>query len=426
MAYVKEFNVHDLRRAIDYVLNPAKTEEQCYTAVLKCKDTHTAHDEMMETKRRFGKLDKVQGHHYIQSFKPGEVTPELAHQIGVELAKRCFADKYEVVIGTHLDKNHYHNHFVLNSVSFVDGRKYQSNVKTLNNIRKISDEICKEHGLSVIQPKGRGKHYAEWKAEHDNKPTIRAQIKADIDEIIAQSYDFDTFLELLRLKGYAIKRGENVKHFAIRPPYSTKFIRLRSLGEGYSDEEIARRIEETIFQIPSRNVRTFYYKGNARNIKPTKRYTGLQALYLRFLYEMGTVRKRQCRPKVTAYMRQELLKFEKFVAERDFIFEHGIKTGEQLEEMLVSTIGQIDEISAKRAELYRERRLIGGAPLEEVKAGIGEYTESLRVLRKQKAMCERIFTNIPALQERLQKIREMEVISDGRRTNGRYGYEDRI
>ena len=342
MAYLKEHNIrHKLKRSVayasdkektdlemmfDYALNPDKTEERCYASVLRCTSIDTAYSDMMKTKKRFGKHDKVQGHHYIQSFKPGEVTPELCHKIGMEFAKRCFGSDYEVVIGTHLNKNHLHNHIVLNSVAIEDGRKFQSTPINLREFRSISDEICLKYGLSVIQTKGKGKHYSEWKADKENKPTIRLQIKADIDEIIAQSYNFDTFLELLQLKGYTLKYGDNVKHFAVKPPYSTKFIRLRSLGTGYSDEEIAQRIEDTIFHIPNRAVWTFYCKGSTRNIIPIKRYTGLQALYWRFLYEMGVIRKRKRRPKVTAYMRQEMLKLEKYVAERDFITSHNITT----------------------------------------------------------------------------------------------------
>ena len=125
---------------------------------INCSSVETAYKEMMATKKKYGKEDKVLAYHYIESFKPGEVTPELAHKIGVEFAQECFGDRFEVVIGTHLDRHHIHNHIVVNSVSFVDGGKFRSTPKSYyNEIRKVSDRLCREYGLSVIDdPQHRG------------------------------------------------------------------------------------------------------------------------------------------------------------------------------------------------------------------------------------------------------------------------------
>ena len=136
-------------------------------------------------------------YHLIQSFPPDEGTPELVHKIGMDFCRECFAD-FEVVIGTHLDKGHLHNHIVVNSVSFVDGRKYRSTPKSLYALREVSDRLCRENGLSVIQPKGRGRHYAEWKAEKAGKPTVRSQIRQDIDDAIKKSFTFHSFLEEMK------------------------------------------------------------------------------------------------------------------------------------------------------------------------------------------------------------------------------------
>lgn len=157
---------------------------------------------MQATKQRFGKLGGVVGYHFIQSFAPGEVTPEQAHTIGVAFAQRLFGDRYEVVIGTHLNKAHLHNHVVVNSVSFVDGKKYHSSPGSYYfDVRGVSDALCRENDLSTIAPQGRGKHYAEWKAEQNGKPTIRSTIRADIDRIIGEAYTYETFLMLLRPGG---------------------------------------------------------------------------------------------------------------------------------------------------------------------------------------------------------------------------------
>ncbi len=256
--------------AIEYAVNPEKTEKRLFESVLNCKSVESAYEDMQATKRRFGKTDGVLGYHFIQSFKPGEVPPEQAHQIGVEFAGRLFGDRFEAVIGTHLDKEHPHNHIIINSVSFKDGKKFRCNMQTyFKEVQRVSDELCREHGLSVITPKGRGKQYLEWKTEKEGKPTIRSQIRQDIDGMITQSFNFTTFLGLLKKNGYSVKYGD-VKHTAVKPPYSQRFIRLDRLGENYTDAAIEARIRSR--QSWSRN----------RLLEPKKHY------YLPGQFQEGT------------------------------------------------------------------------------------------------------------------------------------------
>ena len=160
----------------------------------------TARAEMLSVKKRFGKEDGTIAYHGYQSFAPGEATPEIAHQIGVELAQRLWGDRYQVVVATHLDKaNHLHNHFVLNTVSFVDGIKYHRTAKDYHDLQVASDALCREYGLSVIenpQP-GKGKHYGEWRAEQEQRPTWRGIVRSDVDEVIRQSMTEQQFFENL-------------------------------------------------------------------------------------------------------------------------------------------------------------------------------------------------------------------------------------
>ena len=145
-----------LDAGITYATNPEKTEQHFFTSALNCESCETAYAEMQATKQRFGKLGGVVGYHFIQSFAPGEVTPEQAHAIGVAFAQRLFGDRYEVVVGTHLDKAHLHNHVVVNSVSFVDGKKYHSSPGNYYfDVRGVSDALCRENDLSTIAPQGR-------------------------------------------------------------------------------------------------------------------------------------------------------------------------------------------------------------------------------------------------------------------------------
>lgn len=211
-----------LERLIGYAANPDKTEQRIFESVLNCNSVETAFDEMVATKRKYSKEDKVLAYHYIQSFSPGELTPELAHSIGVQFAKECFGDRFEVVIGTHLDRKHLHNHIVVNSVSFLDGGKFRSTPKSYYNvIRKISDRLCIENELSVIDnPIHKGMHYAEWKSSNDGKPTIRSQVREELDEIIKSSYTMQIFWKELERRGYTVHRkGNNIKYTSIIPPF---------------------------------------------------------------------------------------------------------------------------------------------------------------------------------------------------------------
>ena len=180
----------ELDERIVYTADPEKTDTVRFVTTLNCRPAETAFAAMQKTKKKYKKMGGVLGYHFIQSFAPGEVTPEQAHEIGCEFARRLFGEDYEVVIGTHLDKAHPHNHIVVNSVSRTDGHKYHSSPESYyNDVRGTSDALCRENDLSVITPQGKGKHYAEWKAEQGGKPTVRGIIRADIDTIIGQAYD---------------------------------------------------------------------------------------------------------------------------------------------------------------------------------------------------------------------------------------------
>ena len=176
----------ELDERIVYTADPEKTDTVRFVTTLNCRSAETAFAAMQKTKKKYKKTGGVLGYHFIQSFAPGEVTPEQAHEIGCEFARRLFGEDFEAVIGTHLDKAHPHNHIVVNSVSRTDGHKYHSSPESYyNDVRGTSDALCRENDLSVITPQGKGKHYAEWKAEQGGKPTVRGIIRADIETTVS-------------------------------------------------------------------------------------------------------------------------------------------------------------------------------------------------------------------------------------------------
>ena len=247
MAYDKIIPVRArLDHCADYVLNPEKTSlpdggPRLATAI-NCQ-LDTAYRDMMDTKRRWGKSGGVQGYHIIHSYTPGEVTPMEAHEMGVELAQRLLGDKYEAIVSTHLDHDHLHCHILFNSVGFMDGAKFRNTFQDYyRDIRGISNEVSRAHGVSVIEPEAKGEHYAEWSAGQSGKATVRGLIRQDMDAAINSAFTYQTFWEQLARMGYTIKRGPNVKHTAVRPPGGARFIRLASLGDGYTEDAIKERL----------------------------------------------------------------------------------------------------------------------------------------------------------------------------------------
>ena len=212
-----------LEEAIDYALNREKTEETIFEDAIGCT-CENAYADMVKTKERFHKKGGVQGYHLVQSFAEGEVSPELAHLIGQELAEQLLKGQYEVVITTHLNTSHYHNHLVWNSVSMADGKKYHSNARSyFTEVRQISDQLCRKYGLSVIQTnQGKAMHYAQWKAEAEGKPTWRTAIRMDIRDAIGVSFSWSQFIKEMEKRGYTWKL--NRKYPALKTPDMERYV----------------------------------------------------------------------------------------------------------------------------------------------------------------------------------------------------------
>ena len=399
-----------LDTGITYAANPEKTEQLFFTSAINCDSCETAFAEMQATKQRFGKLGGVVGYHFIQSFAPGEVTPEQAHAIGVVFARRLFGDRYEVVIGTHLDKAHLHNHVVVNSVSFVDGKKYHSSPGSYYfDVRGVSDALCRENDLSTIAPQGKGKHYAEWKAENTGKPTIRSIICGDIDRFVGEAYTYETFLMLLRQEGYVVRNAPSRKYVTVLPPGGKRAIRLDSLGEGYTEQDIHRRLaaqrEGGAQSAPAmtRTGKRYRVRGK-RPTGPKKKITGFQALYLRYLYLLrGTHRKKHFR-RVPFSMRQEVIRLQRYDRQFWYLWANGLTTAGDLEQRITALEREIYDGEQQRKSLYRERRdAEDEAYKTQCSAEIDRQTAALREKRRELALCRRILEDVPLVSRQVQQ-----------------------
>ena len=413
-----------LEDVISYAVNSNKTQRvtedadfmERYVSGVNCNPS-TAREEMLAVKKHFGKEDGTIAYHGYQSFAPGEATPELAHRIGVELAQRLWGERYQVVVATHLDKaNHLHNHFVLNTVSFVDGIKYFRSAKDYHDMREISDALCKEYGLSIIQnpQPGKSKQYGEWRAEQEQRPTWRGLIRGDIDEVIRQSMTERQFFENLHKKGYEVKVGKDI---SVRPPGKDRFVRLaRNFGEDYTLESIRIRILEQsrpARPLPEPALKTKRYRVSG-NWKGRKKATGFRALYLHYCYLLGVFpkNKNQNKRRLHFLLREDLIKLDAITQEARLLGTNRIDTAQQLSSYKETLETRIDALTTQRKQLYRKQRTVAVKTDEaaslQVKEQIDSLSKELYQLRREVKLCSDIEVRSGIMQEHIKTVREDE------------------
>lgn len=425
-AFVEQKNLSDrqvqgLSDVIDYAASSDKTQatdEQSevlhsFVSGLNCHPS-TARDEMIAVKKRFGKGDGTVAYHGYQSFAPGEATPEIAHEIGLKLAQRLWGERYQVLVTTHLDKeSHLHNHFVLNTVSFIDGIKYHRTAQDYRDMQAASDALCREYGLSVVenpQP-GKVKHYGEWRAEQEQRPTWRSIVRADVDEAIRQSMTERQFFENLRKKGYEIKVGKDI---SVRPSGKERYVRLmRNFGEEYSMEGIRKRILEQSraarpLAEPLKKSRQYHFSGK---LKSAKRITGFRALYFHYCYLLGIFPRD--RPKSNKrlhfLLREDLLKLDAISQEAKLLAANRIDTAQQLVSYRNDLDVKIQALTDKRKELYRLRRTVAvktdTVKYTAISAEISSISKQLSQLRREVKLCDDVAIRSGVMKEKIRAVR---------------------
>lgn len=417
-AKTERFSQEDLSRLLDYTQNRDKTEHQLYVTGFNC-DPANACDTMNATRKRWSKDGEghVLAYHLIQSFQPGEITPQKAHEIGCEFARRFLAERYEVTVSTHLDKSHLHNHIVFNSVAFVDGKMFRNQFRDYyRGIRQISDDLCRENQMKVIEPKGHGKNYAEWAAEKAGRPTVRGAIKADVDRALEHAVNWTTFVLTLRQMGYEVSYGRNIKYAKLRPKGSQRAIRFKSLGPGYSEQELRARLErpqghsplrrEVSAPLVQKRVRvhgTYHRQGH-------KRIKGFMALYYHYLYLFGKVQKHRTSSRRTHFLLWEDFRtFERYKQQAQFLWQNHLQTTDDLHQKRQEVTAKMDELVAKRQALYKLRsNTANGLNKADLSRQIQALTEELRGLRKELRYCDAIEQDAEHLRKQVETIRRAE------------------
>lgn len=400
-----------LHNTIEYAKADYKTEKQYYVTGINC-NSETALQEMILTKKHFGKQKGILAFHGFQSFAEGEVTAKQAHEIGVRLAEELWGDKYEVLVSTHLNTKHYHNHFVVNSVSFVDGKKYRNTVENYALMREISDNLCKEYGLNVLEEKKHGKiDYTKYRNSYIQKSDYYTSTKEDIDFAIKQAYSYKNFLDILEKMGYTITFRAN-KISLVRPPYKRNIRIERYYGEEYSIDNIKERI------INTENERLYFVE----RYNPTKRYTGkiksniyidrgsLYRLYLHYCYLLKVFPKnKNTRYKMTPKMKEDAKKMKEISKEIRFLCRNKIKTTKDL--FLYKNLVK-DELKKQmkvRNTLRRKRQKETNPDIRQNLCNeILDLSDKIKYLKQEVVYSEKIENQSQDIKENMKEIQKEE------------------
>lgn len=378
----KEEKVSGINGLLQYTTNEEKTNHNLYVSGINC-EPETAAKEFAEVKLRWGKEGGYVAWHGVQSFKPGETDPDTAHKIGVEFAHKMWGNHFQVVVTTHLDQKHLHNHFAINSVSFVDGKKLDRNKDYYRAMQDLNDEICSEYGLDVLKSKRK-------------TLSLRDKIKDDIDKLLVSCrslYDLKTALQKL---GYQFQNA-NRKHPAIRAPNGKRFIRLRSLGDAYSEENLKRRINgEEIEAFAANRYKSKQFIRAFEYYKSKRIPTALQKRYLRVML-LVSAKGEYPRQKLPQKVRAAMQSLNR-MGERIYWLKH--RNLSKLSEVL-SYQKQIkmthEHLINQRKILYRQLRKVPDDELSAVKEKIDAISEDIRQSYREIRMCDGILAEYPYL-----------------------------
>ena len=410
--------IQGLYDVMNYAADEHKTEMQYYVSGVNCVP-EIAREQMILTKRQHNKEGGIVAFHAYQSFKPGEVTPDTAHQIGIKLANRLWGDRFQIVVATHLNTNCVHNHFVLNSVSFVGGKRYNDCKKTYRAFRELSDQVCREHGLSVIEnPSPTRTPRSIYFAEKAGKPTWYNIMREEIDTAIRQSMTRKQFGAALRTMGYQLNFDPKRKYATIKMPDAPHPTRLKTLGENYTEEAIDRRIlENQRAQRPTRHiqpeVKRYRFLGNYSRVR---KITGLRALYLHYCYLLGVIPKNKPHHEpLHPRLKTEITKMHQYSDQIRLLWKYKIDTTEQLEDFISTTEQKSRSLISERTGIYNKlRRCVEPERIQALKSVRDELSEQIAQCRNELKSANGILGNMDKVKENINLERELRDIQNNR------------
>ena len=408
----------DLARALAYVGNDAKTDRKMYVSTINCPK-HDPYGAMMSTKRQFGKLGGNVAYHGYQSFKPGEVTPEEAHAIGMETARRMWGEDYQIVVTTHLNTDSLHNHFVINSVSFRNGRKFQNHVSDHYRLREISDAICRERGKSVV--KGAAFYGGEKKGywvRQNGGMTHRDMLRRDMNEALSATASYASFCRYLEALGYVFTRNRNSRHPSVIAPGWQRAVRLERLGEKYTIDAIYDRLIDNQ-RLPELYVTRYPVRGRTPlmelewEMKRLNRMDGIRLLFELFVAMLrlctGDILRENKALPLSPMLREEVRKLEQYDKDLQLLCRYHIDTPEELSAFREKTIGKIHALTQERNGIYNKIRRAEEPEKSELKEQAKIISQRIAPLRKELRCADRIWErSLPAVQNLLDQERRLE------------------
>ena len=350
----------------------------------------------------------IQAYHGYQSFKPGEVDADTAHAIGIQLANELWGEDFPIIVATHIDKGHVHNHFCLSATGF-SGKRYHDCNATYKLMRDTSDRLCREYGLSVIENPGkdRHKHIAEVHAEQKGIPTMRDQIRADIDAVARQEFIIKNFYNRMRSLGYTIEqRGDFLR---IKPYGYNKFFRLDKLGTGYTEEDIETRIRNNARARQWTPIT--YYEPTLRE-KPR----GLYALYLHYCYLLGTIPKVIPKdPEAYAAIKDDVRRARMYSEQAKFLGKYFLDTKDDLIQHALKVRAQMDMLYKERQKLRNKLRWMKDPDeIQPIREQIFAISDKLKPLRKEYAMCKDIYDRSDDIEKTGERVEFPQIVQQAR------------
>lgn len=368
---------------LDYVNNDDKTNEKKYVTCINC-DYFDPCKSMMNTKKFFNDHKQIMAFHGYQSFEPGEVSAEVAHEIGIKLVEELYGDKFEVVVATHVDKKHIHNHFLLNSTSFVDGKRFCNTKKDYRMLRETSDKLCLEYGLSIVK---NPKKYTKKVNQYILKSFMN-EIRRDIDLTVLECAFYRDFKIIMHNKGYKFDEinGESV----IYHPYCEEQIYIKSLGNQYHKEQIKERLTTKIIPFQNMEQNKYYYqcKDYYRQFKQ-KKLPKLAGMYVAHLVFMNIIP--QIKQNLSKEARQALKKLDQYVSDIDLLAKNKIEDIVKLDSYQENKQEELDYFIKQRKQCYYYRQKAKDKNEKEMwSSKAKEFTPQIKSLRYEIKSCNRI------------------------------------
>lgn len=403
----------DIRQVVMYATNADKTEKQFYATGINC-DANKAVEQMQLVKKLYGKENGILAFHAEQSFIAGEITPEMAHEVGVRLANEIWGERFQVVVTTHLNTEHLHNHFAINSVSFKDGYKYYSKLSNTALLRKTSDEIYEEYGLSVLEEKTckSGINFENFYKKSMRDSDYYKFAKEDIDYAIKHSYTLKQFQQMLVSMGYNYYYRAD-KLSVRREPYKRNIRVERAFGEDYSLENIKRRILENDYIrqekiIPYMVIRHRRFTTRDR-IRRKYKPKGIVALYYYYRYLIKLYTRNNTQYKLTPKMREEVKKMDEYSERIRFLCKYKIETMSDIDNVKEKKQEELQKILNARNRLYYKRqKLDNESEKDSVTKEIIDVTSVLQKVRKEIKLCDEIYDKVPKMKEQLKELNDKE------------------